>query len=337
MRALLVLAVLAASLVAPPAAAGPRNAGYVFLYFTGEGTATGEQIYLAASRGNDPLAWDELNGGRPVLTSSLGDKGVRDPFVIRSPRGDRFFLLATDLRIHGNGDWDAAQRFGSKHIEIWESTDLVHWSAQRHVRVSPDTAGNTWAPEAFWDRTINAYVVFWASKLYAEDDPDHTGDTYNRMLYATTRDFRTFSAPKVWVDPGHSVIDSTVIEDRGRYYRFTKDERSASPDAPCGKFIVAERATRLRDTSYDVVADCIGQGAVSRGEGPTVFRSNTERRWYLFIDEFGGRGYVPFTSTDLSTGRWEPATDYALPARPRHGTVLPVTQSELDGVRAAFP
>jgi glycosyl hydrolase family 43 len=338
MRALLVLAVLAAGLFAPvPAAAAPHYAGYVFFYFTGEGTADGEQVYLAASRGNDPLHWDELNGGRPVLTSGLGDKGVRDPFIIRSPKGDRFYLLATDLRIHGNGDWDAAQRFGSKHIEVWESTDLVHWSAQRHVRVSPDTAGNTWAPEAFWDRTIGAYVVFWASKLYAADDPDHTGDTYNRMLYATTKDFRTFSAPKVWVDPGHSVIDSTVIEHRGLYYRFTKDERSASPDAPCGKFIVAERARKLRDTSYDFVADCIGAGDIARGEGPTVFKSNTENRWYLFIDEFGGRGYVPFTSTDLASGDWQLATGYELPARPRHGTVLPVTQSELDGVRAAYP
>ena len=93
----------------------------------------------------------------------------------------------------------------------------------------------------------------------------------------------------------------------------------------------------LHDTSYDFIADCVGQGTVSRGEGPTVFRSNTERRWYLFIVEFGGRGYVPFTSTDLSTGRWTPVTGYELPTRPRHGTVLPVTRSELDGVRAAFP
>ncbi len=334
---LLVLAVVAAGLFAPSASAGARYAGYVFFYFTGEGTATGEQVYLAASRGNDPLRWDELGGGAPVLTSSLGDKGVRDPFVIRSPRGDRFYLIATDLRIHGNGDWDAAQRFGSKHIEVWESTDLVHWSAQRHVRVSPDTAGNTWAPEAFWDRTINAYVVFWASKLYAADDPDHTGDTYNRMLYATTRDFRTFSEPRVWVDPGHSVIDSTVVEHRGRYYRFTKDERSASPGAPCGKFIVAERSRQLRDTDYDFVADCVGVGDISRGEGPTVFKSNTENRWYLFIDEFGGRGYVPFESTDLASGEWRMVSDYELPARPRHGTVLPVTRAELDRVRAAHP
>ncbi|MEU4447164.1 immunoglobulin-like domain-containing protein [Actinosynnema sp. NPDC050801] len=311
--------------------------GYLFGYFTGEGTATGEQVYLAASRGNDALHWDELNQGKPVLTSSLGDKGVRDPFIIRSPEGDKFYLIATDLKMSGNGNWDLVQRKGSLHVEVWESTDLVNWSEQRHVRVSPETAGNTWAPEAYYDDSIGAYVVFWASKVYAANDPGHTGNTYNKMLYATTRDFRTFSEPQVWVDPGYSVIDSTVIKHGDEYYRFTKDERNNTSTTPCSKFILAEKSAHLRDTSYDFVADCIGKGSVNQGEGPTVFKSNTEDRWYLFIDEFGGRGYVPFETTDLSSGRWTLATGYQLPSRPRHGTVLPVTKAELDRVRAAFP
>ncbi|WP_439423080.1 immunoglobulin-like domain-containing protein [Saccharothrix sp. HUAS TT10] len=311
--------------------------GYLFGYFTGEGTATGEQVHFAASRGNDALKWDELNGGKPVLTSSLGDRGVRDPFVIRSPEGDKFYLVATDLKINGNGNWDLVQRRGSRHVEVWESTDLVNWSEQRHVLVSPEAAGNTWAPEAYYDESIGAYVVFWASKLYAADDPQHTGNTHNRMLYATTRDFRTFSEPRVWVDPGYSVIDSTVVEHGDEYYRFTKDERNNTSTTPCGKFILAERSTELRDTSYDFVADCIGKGSIRQGEGPTIFKSNTEDRWYLFIDEFGGRGYVPFETTDLASGQWALVPDHQLPSRPRHGTVLPVTKAELDRVRAAFP
>jgi hypothetical protein len=311
--------------------------GYLFGYFTGEGTATGEQVYFAASQGNDALKWDELNKGNPVLTSSLGDKGVRDPFIIRSPEGDKFYLIATDLKMHGNGNWDLVQRKGSRYVEVWESTDLVNWGQQRHVRVSPETAGNTWAPEAYYDESIGAYVVFWASKVYAADDPEHTGSTYNKMLYATTRDFRTFSEPQVWVDPGYSVIDSTVIKHGDEYYRFTKDERNNTSTTPCSKFILAEKSTELRDTSYDFVADCIGKGSIRQGEGPTVFKSNTEDRWYLFIDEFGGRGYVPFETTDLASGQWTLSTDYSLPSRPRHGTVLPVTKAELDRVRAAFP
>ncbi len=322
--------------IASPAAAEPEPyAGYAFVYFTGEGTANGEQVYLAASRGNDPLTFDELNDGQPILTSTLGEGGVRDPFLVRSPDGGKFYLIATDLKIHGNGDWDGAQRHGSRSIMVWESTDLVHWSDQRMVRVSPPTAGNTWAPEAYWDASRGEFVVFWASKLYSPDDPEHAGDSYNRMMYATTRDFVNFSEAKVWVDPGYSVIDSTVIEHDGTYHRFTKDERGAGTENPCGKFIVQEKATDLRDTTWDFVAECIGKETpdspgISRGEGPTVFKSNTEDKWYLFIDEFGGRGYVPFETTDLASGKWTRSSDYQLPSSPRHGTVLPITKAEHD-------
>lgn len=323
--------------VRPLPAPQPKQ-GYMFAYFTGEGTADGEQVYFAASRGDDPLHWDELNGGRPVLRSQFGDKGVRDPFIIRSPQGDKFYLIATDLRIYGNGDWDAAQRHGSRYIEVWESTDLVHWSDQRHVRVAPDTAGNTWAPEAFYDDKIGAYVVFWASKLYDPGDTTHSGDTYNRMMYSTTRDFRTFTPAKVWKDPGYSVIDSTVIRNGDTYYRFTKDERNNTSSTPCSKFIIEEKSHDLLDLDWDFVSECIGKATedspgISRGEGPLVFKSNTEDKWYLFIDEFGGRGYVPFESTDLASGKWRMSTDYQLPSRPRHGTVLPVTRAELDRLR----
>ncbi|WP_167550988.1 immunoglobulin-like domain-containing protein [Cellulosimicrobium cellulans] len=129
-------------------------AGYLFSYFVGEGTATGEQVYFGLSQGNDPLKYQNLNDNQPVLTSELGEKGLRDPFIIRSPEGDKFYQIATDLKIYGNGNWDASQRTGSKSIMVWESTDLVTWTDQRLVQVSPDTAGNTWAPEAYYDETI---------------------------------------------------------------------------------------------------------------------------------------------------------------------------------------
>lgn len=311
--------------------------GYLFSYFTGEGSADGEQVYYGLSKGNDPLHWLELNRGGPTLTSDLGDKGLRDPFIIRSPEGDKFYQIATDLRIHGNGNWDASQRTGSKSIMVWESTDLVNWTDQRLVKVSPDAAGNTWAPEACYDKSLGAYVVFWASKLYPANDPGHTGGTYNKMMYATTRDFHTFSEPKVWVDPGYSVIDSTVIEHDGMYHRFTKDERDISSSTPGSKFVIQQKSASLTNLDYSFVGDCIGKGAMRQGEGPLVFKSNTEDKWYLFIDEFGGRGYIPFETTDLTSGQWTASTGYSLPKRPRHGTVLPVTQAEYDRLLQAYP
>lgn len=335
------LSLLAGLVIGAPAPAGaadpaPTYAGYLFSYFTGEGTADGEQIRFALSQGNDPLHWRELNGGRPVLTSTLGTRGLRDPFIIRSPQGDTFYQIATDLRMYGSGAWDAAQRSGSKSIVVWESKDLVTWSQPRLVKVSPDTAGNTWAPEAFYDRGLGQYVVFWASKIYAANDPNHTGSTNNRVMYATTSDFRTFGAAKEWINPGYSVIDSTVIENAGTYYRFTKDERSNATSSPCGKFVFQQRSTSLLSTSWTPVTECIGKGTIAQGEGPTIFKSNTEQKWYLFIDEFGRRGYVPFETTDLNSGTWRMSNNYALPTSPRHGTVLPVTQAEYDRLLSTY-
>ncbi|MDT0165376.1 alpha-L-arabinofuranosidase C-terminal domain-containing protein [Actinotalea sp. AC32] len=331
--------------VQPLPAEEPLEA-YFFPYFEGESTADGEQIHFAASEGNTVLEWQELNDGEPVLTSTLGEKGLRDPFIIRSPEGDRFYLLATDLRIYGGGNFAEAQESGSKHLMVWESTDLVSWGEQRMVKVSSDFAGNTWAPEAFWSDELGAYVVYWASNLYptTEVEGRRTADSYNRMMYATTRDFVTFTEPQVWIDvrreAGRGTIDSTVVEHEGTYHRFTKDERNDV------MMVLQEKSddlllptTGAMGTSWELVTERIGEGTITHGEGPTVFKSNTEEKWYLFQDwppYGGGNGYVPFETTDLDSGVWTPTEGADLPTSPRHGTVLPITQSELDRLVEAY-
>ncbi|CAI4211674.1 unnamed protein product [Parascedosporium putredinis] len=275
--------------------------GYAFSYFTGN-SRDGERIYFAASEGNNALKWRELNGGRPVLSSTKGTTGLRDP----------------------------------RYLEVWESHDLVNWSAQRHVLVSPSTAGNTWAPEAFYDDEIGAYVVFWASSLYGENDGSHTGSTYHRMLYVTTRDFVSFSEPQVWQDAGMSRIDTTVVRDEanGVYYRFTKDEGARATGCTD---IIQERSTKLRGpiSEWTQIATCIGKNAGTTAvEGPSIFKANEGDvnggdKYYLFVDEYGDRGYVPLETSDIAGGKWKLPANWNLPRSPRHGTVIPVTAEEL--------
>ncbi|CAD6011234.1 family 43 glycosylhydrolase [Agreia sp. COWG] len=313
--------------------------GYAFAYFTGNSLA-GENIFMAASKGNDALNWNELNGGKPILTSSEGTKGLRDPFLIRSPEGDTFYLIATDLSIGSGTSWGDAVHTGSQYLEVWQSNDLKTWSPQRHIKVAPDNAGMTWAPEAYYDDTIGSYVVFWASALYAADDPGHTGNTYHRMMYATTRDFVTFSDAVVWQDQGVSRIDSTVLKDDGTYYRFTKDEGAGGTG--CSD-IIQESSTELRATleSWTVLDSCIGRDAgTSAVEGPTAFKANpgdiNGDKFYLFVDEYGGRGYIPLETADIANPNWKVAAKYDLPASPRHGTVIPVTAAELEALNSTI-
>ncbi|KAI0115562.1 glycosyl hydrolase [Nemania sp. FL0031] len=322
----------------PKAAAADAYEGYAFAYFTGN-TKAGENIYLAASNGNDALDWVELNGGQPILTSTAGTKGLRDPFIMRSHDGSKFFLLATDLSIGSGTSWDSSVRTGSRYLEIWETEDLVTWSAQRHVLVSPPTAGNTWAPEAYYDDELGQYVVFWASSLYAESDTNHTGTTYHRMLYATTSDFVTFSEAQIWQDAGTSRIDTTVIEYNDVYYRFTKDEGAVTG---CSD-IIEESCSTLTDqlASWSTISTCIGKNAgTSAVEGPTIFKSNPNDvngdKFYLFVDEYTSRGYIPLESTDIANPSWKVSSSFTLPTSPRHGTVLPITSAELSRINSSY-
>ena len=116
---------------------------YLFSYFTGE-SSTGEQTYFATSK--DGLNWQDLNDLKPVLTSDVGTKGVRDQYMFRSAEGDKFYILATDLRIASGAGWGAASTAGSKNLVIWESTDLVNWSAPRLINIGLPDSGFTWAP-----------------------------------------------------------------------------------------------------------------------------------------------------------------------------------------------
>lgn len=340
-----------------PLPAPADHDAYAFAYFAGESTDQGEKIFFGASRGNDPLDYDVLNDGRPVLESQYGTKGLRDPFLIRSAEGDRFFLLATDLKAYPAVDFGEAQETGSKYLEVWESTDLVHWSDQRHIKVSSDLAGNTWAPEAFYDEEAGEYVVYWASAFYPTADTAgrDIGTSYQRMVYATTRDFVTFSEPRPWIDvkrgTGRGMIDATIVKDGDTYHRFVKDEAVMTPRQ--------ERSTDLRATvsgslptttstpGWQLVRDQVGVGqpnpwggTYTQGEGPTVFADNeVPGRWYMFIDQpsyHGGRGYLAFRTDDIDSGDWRSVPSAELPSSPRHGTVIPVTQAELDTMRAAY-
>ena len=78
-----------------------------------------EQVYFALSP--DGRHWEAL-GGEPILISTLGERGVRDPFLLRSHDGKHFYLLATDLSINLNPDWKRAVHRGSRSLVIWKGT-----------------------------------------------------------------------------------------------------------------------------------------------------------------------------------------------------------------------
>ena len=74
---------------------------YLFTHFKEKYTPDGEQVYFGISR--DGLNWEKVNGGNPVLTATLGEKGCRDIEIVRLHTGG-FVILTTDLCVANRYD-----------------------------------------------------------------------------------------------------------------------------------------------------------------------------------------------------------------------------------------
>lgn len=293
--------------------------GFLFAHFVGDESFEVEQVHFALSDGPDPLHWRGINGGRPVLTSTVGTLGARDPFLVRHPDG-RVFCIATDLLINVVGDWEQAVRHGSRSIVVWETDDLVHWSAPRLLEVAPPNAGDAWAPKAYYDPVRDAFRILFSATLYSTED--RAGGSYHRIVCVWTKDFSSVSPAQVYLDHGDGVHHGTHIIDLA-VLRAGDAVHRIYPN----RYFVQEQGPTM-DGLFTTVRTGIGEGIIDHGEGPAIFAGLDGETWYLFLDENGLRGYVPLLSHDLDSGDWVLPDDYSLPHKCRHGSVIAVTAAE---------
>lgn len=298
--------------------------GYLMMHFIGE-QPDGEQVYFSYSE--DGLHWKDLNGGLPVLRSELGEMGVRDPFIVRSPKEEKFYLIATDLCIANGKGWEAAVKEGSRDIIVWESSDLVHWSSPWAVTVGVEGAGCVWAPEAIYDEAREDFLVFWASATQEV----HEKERKHKIYSARTRDFRHFTASAKYIERDNHIIDTTIIAHNGAYYRYSKDETT--------KYIRAEKGSSLgQDSFVHLPAPVLEE--LPGVEGPQIFKFNDREEWCLIVDRFAeGKGYLPLLTSELESGEFRILPDDAFDlgkTKKRHGGVIPITTAEYGRLIAAF-
>jgi hypothetical protein len=231
------------------------------------------------------------------------------------------------LCINRDPDWTRAVRAGSRSIVVWESTDLVKWSPPRLVAVAPEDAGCAWAPEAIYDPGTGDYLVFWASTTGRDNFGRH------RIWAARTRDFEEFSAPFIYIEDDSPVIDTTIVHDGRAYFRFTKDEKHKSVTLHSSHALEGEwreiETFSLRGMAGYEGPQCYLIEPASPGRPPV---------WGLILDHyFAHRGYQPYVTGDLASGRFEPAEGFQFPFPFRHGSVLPLKAAEVARLRSAFP
>lgn len=152
-----------------------------------------------------------------------------------------------------------------------------------------------------------------------------SGDTEAKQrIYASwTSDFQSFSEPFIYMERKEHVIDTTMVESEGVYYRISKDETN--------KCLLLESCDSLTGNFQEIPSETLS--SLFGVEGPECYLLPDQKTWCLIADQFAeGKGYLPLLTDDLSSGKFRilKEKEYALgKTKKRHGGVLAVTDEEL--------
>jgi hypothetical protein len=292
------------------------HADYLFTSFRSNGE-TG--VFLALS--TDGMTWTPINNNQPWIKPQHPGMLMRDPFLVLGP-DKTWHLLWT-------WGWNRKEMGGALRIGHATSRDLIDWSAHQEIPIfrNEPTARNAWAPEAAWDPQAREWVIFWATTIPGKfPDTEGTGDSgYNHRLYAmTTKDWGTFSEPRLWFDPGFNSIDSTVVRDGKRWVMIFKDERKTPLQKRLRLAFADSPQSPWRDISEPFTRDWV--------EGPSAVRIGQE--WWIYFDHYTKpRHYGAVKTTD-----WKAFDDVtsqvSFPEDHRHGTVVEIPASVAAKLRA---
>ena len=292
---------------------------YLFPHFTDGENGDRECVWFAVSR--DGLNWTDLGSDEPLLSSSVGTTGVRDPFILYDESREKYVIIATDLCTTKGGNWHQYSCKGSRCLVVWESDDLIHWSRERLVEVGIDRAGCVWAPEAVYCKEKESWFVFWASNVR---EKGHLSSK-QRIYGAFTKDFATFTPAFKYIDAKTDIIDTNIIWDGDYYYRFSKDETHKKITVERCKSLVPGEGEKFERLPCELLDGFFGL------EGPEAYQLS-DGRWCLIADQYHTKGgYLPMVCDDLSKAEFRKLDEgtYNMGKRiKRHGSVIEISDEK---------
>lgn len=284
---------------------------YLFVYFTGNHISQ-EAVCYAVSM--DGYTYWALNDNKPVIDSKVisSTGGVRDPHILRCEDGKTFYMVVTDM-VSDNG-WDS-----NRAMVLLKSTDLVNWShsvinMQKRYE-GQERLKRVWAPQTIFDPEAKKYMVYWSMKY---------GDGPDVIYYAyANEDFTDLEGePKPLFVPADkkSCIDGDIVYKDGIYHLFYKTEGHGN-----GIRVATTNSLTSGQWKEDLEYKQQTKEAV---EGAGTFKLIGEDKYILMYDVYMKGAYQFTETTDLEHFKVIDH-DVKMNFHPRHGTIIPITRSEL--------
>ncbi len=303
----------------------PKHEAYLFAHMM-----HGDYWRLYYSVSLDGLHWEILNQGKRVFDQYRGHADIC------KGHDGRFYLVGN----RGDAEPD---------INFWVCDDLIHWTKYseyvpdlKRVPDFPKAMARIGAPKVYYDRSTSQYLLTWhTTHDLGETDLPEPYWAGQRTLYATSKDLKTFSnPPRKLFEWDMATIDTIVRRIGDRYYAVIKDERYPSLDWPTGKTIRLSSADHLLGP-YTEPGPPISP---SFREAPTLIPSPDGKVWYLYYEQYPGVAYGLSVAAEFSGPWFQPAggtqhrdwDKYSVPAKARHGSMLPITRAHYEALIEAF-
>ncbi|WP_082491502.1 family 43 glycosylhydrolase [Pedobacter sp. Leaf194] len=294
-----------------------KNAGYLFVYFTGNDKKE-EAIHYALSKNG--YSFNALNNDEPIISSQKisSTGGVRDPHILRGADGKTFYMVVTDM-VSAKG-WDS-----NRAMVLLKSKDLINWSSSV-VNIQNRFPGNetllrVWAPQTIYDNVKKKYMVYWSMKHGTAPDK-----IYYVYANADFTDLETEPKQLFFSPTNGSCIDGDIIYHNGKYNLFFKTEGNGNG---------IKKAVSNKLTEGYKLEDKYLQQTTEAVEGAGVFKLNNSDDYILMYDVYMKGKYQFTRSKDLKSFKVVDQ-DVSMDFHPRHGTVLPITQAEMERLVAKW-
>lgn len=293
------------------------------------------------SVGDSPLKYTPVNGGQPILNSTVGSKSVRDPYLISKPDRSQSWIIGTDVNVRQyKGDFSQVQRHQSRSIVVFESNgaSLSDWKpAVLSPPLIDERAGFVNAPSAVWDPVKNAFLVTWGSAVFSSAQQDDKDQPPTYIWSAYTTDFKTFTQAEPYYTPKDGAASDMAIAalngttDSKMFARFFRDDTNAA---------LKVRGQISRDGVNGKWTDIGGTDAFVDPEGnnggPLLFKDNADQsKWHIWVDGFTA-GYRPFETNDISQPHPHPSDTDGFPTGSKQGNVLPLTEDQYSALTKAW-
>lgn len=259
----------------------------------------------------DGYKWSDFD--TVFLKPQVGNQKVmRDPSMVEDKHGT-FHLV-----------WTSSWR-GDKGFGYASSKDLIHWSEQQFLPVMQHepTTVNVWAPELYYDKARDTFMIVWASCIPGRYDRGQEDDSNNHRLYFTrTHDFKTYSPASLFLEPGYSVIDAIVLKRKKEdYVCVFKDNTRPMRNI---KVAFGKSYTGPWENLSLPVTDLFT-------EGPSVV--HVKDKWLIYFDAYRKKTYDALSTTDFKRFK-DVSSKVHIPVGHKHGTIVPVKRSMIKSIKA---